>query len=103
MREIRAVGGYNEIGKNMTAIRVNGDVVIIDMGLHLGNYIRYTEDEDIVKVSGAELMKVGAIPDISIINDWKKDVKVIVATHAHLDHVGAVPYLANKFKFLKQF
>lgn len=97
MIEIRAVGGYNEIGKNMTAIKVNGDVVVIDMGLHLERYIEFTEDEDIIKMESSELIKVGAVPDISTIKDWKKDVRVIVPTHAHLDHVGALPYLANNF------
>jgi len=98
MIEIRAVGGYNEIGKNMTAIRINGDVVIIDMGLHLEHYIAYTQDEDIVKLSAAELTKVGAVPNLSTIKDWIDDVRVIVPTHAHLDHVGALPFLANNFK-----
>ncbi|MBW3014971.1 RNase J family beta-CASP ribonuclease [Candidatus Woesearchaeota archaeon] len=96
--EICAVGGYQEIGKNMTAIKVDDEVILIDMGIHLENYIRYTEDEDIHGVSAAELIKVGAIPDISVINDWKDKVKAIVPTHAHLDHTGAIPFLSNKFK-----
>ena len=55
MIEICAVGGYNEVGKNMTAVKVDEDVVILDMGLHLDSYIRYTEDEDIHDVSTKEL------------------------------------------------
>lgn len=97
MIEIMAVGGYNEIGKNMTAINIDGEVVILDMGLHLERYIEFTEDEDIVNIDASKLMKVGAVPDINTIKDWKKNVKAIVPTHAHLDHVGAVPYLANNF------
>src|SRR3989338_6022986 len=99
MIEICAVGGYNEIGKNMTAIRVDDEVVIIDMGLHLDNYIKYTEDEeeDIVEISANELAKVGAIPNDSVIKDWRDKVKAIIPTHAHLDHVGALIFLSNKY------
>jgi len=99
MIEIRAVGGYNCIGKNMTAIKVDDDVVILDMGLHLDNYIRYTEqeEEDIIKISAADLLRAGAIPDDSVIKDWRGNVKAIIPTHAHLDHVGALIFLANKY------
>ncbi len=97
MIEICAIGGYNEVGKNMTAIKVNNEVVILDMGLYLDKYINYRGEEDISKLSAAELMKVGAIPDDTIIKDWKDKVKAIIPTHAHLDHVGAVPFMANKY------
>jgi ribonuclease J len=98
MIEICAVGGYDEVGKNCTAVKVDDEVYILDMGLHLENYIKYTEDEDIVDVSAKQLMSVGAVPDISSIDDWKDDVKLIMPTHAHLDHIGAIPYISNKFK-----
>ena len=99
MIEIRAIGGYNCIGKNMTAIKVDDDVVILDMGLHLDNYIRYTEqeEEDIIKISTADLLRAGAIPDDSVIHDWRHKVKAIIPTHAHLDHVGALIFLAHKY------
>ena len=99
MIEITAVGGYSEVGKNCTAINIDGVVILCDLGLHLENYIKYTdyEEEDIRKISGAALMKVSAVPDISIIENIKKKVKAIVLTHAHLDHIGAIPYLSNKF------
>ena len=99
MIEICAVGGYNEVGKNMTAIKVDDEVVIIDMGLHMENYIKFTEeDEDVRNISAAQLLKVGAIPDDSVIKDWRSKVKAIIPTHAHLDHVGALIFLANKYK-----
>ena len=99
MIEITAVGGYEEVGKNCTAINVDGTVILCDMGLHLENYIKYTEsdEEDLMKLSGSALMKVGAVPDISKIEHLKKNVKAIIPTHAHLDHVGAIPYLSSKF------
>lgn len=98
--EIKAVGGYAEVGKNMTAVKVDDEVVIIDMGLHLPNYIRITEEEGetVVKLKASDLIKAKAIPDDEIIKDWKGMVKAIVPTHAHLDHVGAIPYLAAKYK-----
>jgi|TARA_B100001971_G_C18246416_1_gene574586 ribonuclease J len=98
MIEIYAVGGYNEVGKNCTAIDVDGEVLIIDLGIHLENYIKLTEDEDIVKIDANKLMDVGAVPNVSVLEKVKKNVKAIVISHAHLDHVGAVPYIADKFK-----
>lgn len=99
--EIKAIGGYAEVGKNMTAIKVDDEVVIIDMGLHLPNYIKITEEEGetVVKLKRSDLIKARAIPNDDIIKDWRDKVKAIVPTHAHLDHVGAIPYLASKYKF----
>jgi ribonuclease J len=98
MIEICAVGGYSEVGRNCTAINVDGDVIIIDMGLHLEKYIQYSENEEIEHIDVNKLIKSGAVPDISKIDSWKKDVKAIIPTHAHLDHVGAIPFLAQKFQ-----
>ena len=98
MIEIMPVGGYREIGKNCTAIKVDDEVVILDMGLHMQNYIQYTDDGDFVDLSFKKLIEVKAVPDISIIENWIPMVKAICVSHAHLDHVGAVPFLASKFK-----
>ncbi len=96
--EICTVGGYNEVGKNMTAIKVDDEVVIIDMGLHLDPYIKYTDDDDLTKEINAKILtKIGAIPDLEPIKHWRRQVIAVVPTHAHLDHVGAIPYLSNKF------
>ena len=51
-----------------------------------------------VDIDPKALMKAGAVPDVSAISDWKDKVKMILPTHAHLDHVGALPYIANAFK-----
>jgi ribonuclease J len=98
MIRVYAVGGYNEVGKNCTAVEVDNEVVVIDLGLHLEKYIKLTEDEDIVKLSGDRLMKVGAVPDISVLGDIKKKVKALIISHGHLDHMGAVPFISNWFK-----
>lgn len=98
MVEICTVGGYNEVGKNSTAVKIDNEVYIFDLGIHLENYVKYTQDEDIVDINPNELMRVGAVPNVSAINEWKDKVKLIMPTHAHLDHLGAIPYLANNFK-----
>ena len=98
MIEICTIGGYNEVGKNSTAVKIDDEVYILDLGIHLENYVKYTKDEDIIDINPNELMKAGAVPDVSSINDWKSKVKMILPTHAHLDHLGAIPYLANNFK-----
>ncbi len=97
--EICAVGGFGEIGKNMCAVRVDNEVVIFDMGLHMPNYVKFTEEEreNVVQLDPYELKKVRAIPDDMIIDDWRSMVKAIIPSHAHLDHVGAIPYLADAF------
>ena len=97
MIEIYAVGGYNEVGKNCTAFDIDGEVIIVVLGIHLENYIKLTEDEDLVKINAEKLIKAGAVPDISVLDQIKDNIKAIVISHAHLDHVGAVPYIANKF------
>ncbi len=96
--QILAVGGYNEVGRNMTAIKIGDEVYICDMGLHIENYIKYTEDEDIVHLTAEELIKADAIPNDTVLGDWKDKVKAIIPTHAHLDHIGGVPFLAPRYR-----
>ena len=97
--EIAAVGGWGEVGRNMTAVKVDKDVVIFDMGLHLPNVIKLNDDETgaYVRRNEAMLMRAGAIPQDKSIKDWRTDAIAIVISHAHLDHIGAVPYTAAKY------
>ncbi len=96
--EICTIGGYTRTGGNSVAIKVGEEVVILDMGLSMENYIRYTEDrEDISAKSYKELLKAGAVPDYNFISDWKEKVLAIVPSHAHLDHCGAIPFAASLF------
>lgn len=101
MVEICTVGGYQNVGRNMTAIKYKDEVVIVDMGLDLENYIAFTEDEDAYNISAKQLISVGAIPNDSVISKWKDKVIAIIPTHAHLDHVGAIPFMSNKYKNAK--
>lgn len=86
-----AIGGYNEVGKNMSAIEVNGEVVIMDMGIHLDKIVTLTEEER--KVPTKELIDIGALPNDSVLKG--KKVKAIVLSHGHLDHCAAVPRMAE--------
>ncbi len=95
--EVCAVGGFKEVGRNCTAIKVDNDVVILDMGLHMENYVKYTNEEELRGITAKQLTAANVIPDLSHINDWLDNVKAIIPSHAHLDHVGAIPFLAPRF------
>lgn len=99
MIEICAVGGYSEVGKNMTAIKVDDEVIICDMGFFLPEIIKL-QDEEVVKedFTRNKLINLGAVPNDKIIDKWKDKVKAIVLTHCHLDHIGAIPYMAEEYK-----
>src|ERR1700753_2689858 len=73
------LGGSNEIGMNLNLYTYKGKWIMIDLGIGFAN--------DYVP-------RVGVLfPDIAFITKYKKDLVGIVLTHAHEDHLGAVPYL----------
>lgn len=76
------LGGLEEIGRNMSYIEYEDEIVIIDMG------IQFPEEE----TPGIDFI----IPNISSLEPKKKNIRGIVLTHAHFDHVGAIPYLIGK-------
>jgi ribonuclease J len=91
--EIIAVGGYEEVGRNMTLVKSGDESVIIDMGIRLDRVMIH-EDTDITKLGEDELIRRGIVPDDSVVEG---KVKAIILSHGHLDHIGAVPYLAEKY------
>jgi len=96
--EVCSIGGFSRTEGNSVAIKVGNEVVILDMGLSMSNYVRYTEDrEDILPKTYKELLKVDAVPNYNFIDDWKKQVIGIVTSHPHLDHLGAIPFAAPLF------
>jgi len=97
--EVCSISGFSKTEGNSVAIKVDDEVVILDMGLSMSDYVKYTEDrEDITPKTYKELLKVNAVPDYGHIEDWKKKVIAIVPSHGHLDHIGAVPFAASLFK-----
>ncbi|MCK4928615.1 MAG: MBL fold metallo-hydrolase, partial [Methanosarcinales archaeon] len=93
---ITTVGGYNEMGRNMTAIRVGEEVIIMDMGLRLDR-VQIHEDVEIDRKNSRDLINMGVIPDDRIMKHVGGNVKAIVCTHGHLDHIGAIPKLAHRY------
>ncbi len=94
--EVIAIGGYEEVGRNMTAVKVGEDVVIFDMGIHLDR-INIHEDTDIDRMHSLDLIERGVIPDDTLMKDVDGKVKGIVFSHGHLDHIGAVAKLAHRY------
>ncbi|WP_067092188.1 RNase J family beta-CASP ribonuclease [Methanobrevibacter curvatus] len=94
--EIIAIGGYEEVGKNMTAIKVDDEVIILDMGIHLDR-ISIHEDTDIDRMHSLDLIERGVIPDDTLMKDVDGKVKAIIFSHGHLDHIGAVAKLAHRY------
>ncbi|GFG76384.1 ribonuclease J [Mycobacterium botniense] len=76
---VTALGGVSEIGRNMTVFEHLGRLLIIDCGVMFP-----THDEP-----GVDLI----LPDLRHIEDRLDDVEALVLTHAHEDHIGAVPFL----------
>jgi len=94
--EIVAVGGYNEVGRNMTAVRCGKEIVIFDMGIRL-DQIMIHEDAELENMHSLDLIEMKAIPDDTMMNTVEGSVKAIVCTHGHLDHIGAIPKLAHRY------
>jgi len=91
-----ALGGYSEVGRNMTALDIDGEIIILDMGLFIPAVIQYEEVQDFL--SEKDMIRIKAVPDDGVLVSRKDDVKAIVIGHCHLDHVGGVPYLAKKYR-----
>lgn len=93
---IKAIGGYEEVGKNMTALRVGDKAVIFDMGLNLDR-VQIHEETQTEKMHSLDLIEIGAIPDDTVMNDFDGEIEAIVCSHGHLDHVGALSKLAHRY------
>ncbi len=96
--ELIPVGGFTEVGKNMTAVRVGEEIIIIDMGFFLPALVNFEEEGGDRRTLNREgLINIHAIPDDTILHPFKEHVKAIVLSHCHLDHIGATPWLAPHY------
>lgn len=93
--EVIAIGGYDEIGKNMTVIAHEGEAIVLDMGLHVERLMG--EDYDLSRMTRAEMLALGAIPNFNRLEGIKEKIVGVFIGHAHLDHVGGASKLAGLF------
>lgn len=77
-----ALGGLEEIGRNMMFFEYRNEIVIIDAGL------QFPEEE----TPGIDYI----IPNVTYLEERKKNIKGLIITHGHYDHIGAIPYVLNK-------
>jgi ribonuclease J len=76
------LGGLGEVGKNMTVYETAGETIVVDAGL------AFPRDEHL----GVDLI----LPDFGYLRD--REIRAVILTHAHEDHVGALPYLLREVR-----
>lgn len=79
---VMVLGGLEEVGRNMTLIECNKEIIIIDMGL------QFPEDS----MPGIDYI----IPNIEYLKDKKDWIKGVIITHGHYDHIGGIPHIMGE-------
>jgi len=95
--KIYGIGGFNEVGKNMTVVDLGEDAIVFDCGLFLPPVIELEEAEKVY--SEKKLKSIGAIPADDLLDKegLRNKVRAIIPSHAHLDHIGGIPWLAYRY------
>src|SRR3989338_5942927 len=75
---VTVLGGLEEIGRNCTLIEYGDDIIIIDLGLQF-------PEED---MPGIDYI----IPNMSYLKGKEKNIRGVIITHGHYDHIGAIPH-----------
>ena len=76
------LGGVEEIGKNMTAIEIGDDIIVVDAGMFFSN----------AETPGVDYV----IPNTTYLEENKNKIRALFITHAHLDHIGGVPVVLSR-------
>jgi len=82
---ITPLGGLGEIGGNITVFETENEAIVVDVGMSF-------PDEE---MHGVDIL----VPDFTYLRQIKQKIVAIVITHAHEDHIGAVPYLFKEMQF----
>ena len=82
---ITPLGGLGEIGGNITVFETEKEAIIIDVGMSF-------PDED---MHGVDIL----VPDFTYLREIKSKIVAVIITHAHEDHIGAMPYLFKEMQF----
>ena len=82
---ITPLGGLGEIGGNITVFETENEAILVDVGMSF-------PDE---KMHGVDIL----VPDFSYVREIKNKIVAVIITHAHEDHIGAVPYLFKEMQF----
>lgn len=95
--KIYGIGGFSEVGKNMTAVETGEDVFLFDCGLFLPPIVELEESENVY--TEKRLRAIGAVPSDDMLDEigLRNKVRAIIPSHAHLDHIGAIPFLAHRY------
>ncbi|RMD46202.1 RNase J family beta-CASP ribonuclease [Candidatus Pacearchaeota archaeon] len=95
MVKIHTIGGFSEVGKNMVAVELEEDAFLFDQGFFLPAIVSMEERERVL--TERRLRSIDAIPDDSVIEKIRHKVCAQFISHAHLDHVGAVPFISDRY------